>query len=312
MTLPRRVLIDPQQTPYYHCVSRCVRRAFLCGEDRLTGKNFNHRRGWIEARLQRLATIFAIDLCAYAVMSNHYHVVLHINTPQQQSWSDTQVIARWQQLYRIPDWLAQANADDPRRRALLSLWRERLGSISWYMKCINEPLARMANAEDGCKGRFWEGRFKSQALLDDAAVLKVMAYVDLNPIRAQLAPTPEQSDHTSIQARLQRRACRLAPMADAPTRAEPADGSGSFQLPITTHDYGVFVDTLGRQLQHGKCGQIDNELPLIWQRLAPAGGWLDELRHLASRYCRAIGNRVALAAYRDALGQQRLRGVAQA
>ena len=71
MTRARQQLIDLSATPYYHVISRCVRRAYLCGEDKLTGKNFNHRRQWLVDRVKLLSDVFAIDIAAYAIMSNH-------------------------------------------------------------------------------------------------------------------------------------------------------------------------------------------------------------------------------------------------
>jgi hypothetical protein len=84
-----------------------------------------------------------------------------------------------------------------------SRWAIKKLTYSFIIKNWNEPIARMANREDHCTGRFWEVRFKSQALLDARALLACMAYVDLNPIRAAMAKTPEQSDFTSIQKRIQ-------------------------------------------------------------------------------------------------------------
>jgi len=100
MPRPRSTLVSLDATPYYHCTSRCVRRAFLCGEDSHSGHSFEHRRQWIEDRLLVLAGIFAIDIAAYAVMSNHYHVVLHVNQQQCLIWNDAEVIERWHRLFR--------------------------------------------------------------------------------------------------------------------------------------------------------------------------------------------------------------------
>jgi REP element-mobilizing transposase RayT len=257
-----------------------VRRAFLCGEDKFSGKSFEHRRQWIEDRLLELSDAFAIDIVAYAVMSNHYHVVLHINREMAQQWSNTEVIEHWHclfkgsllsQRYVSGETLSQAERDALTEQ--VNTWRERLMSISWFMRCANEPVAREANHEDKTTGRFWEGRFKSQALLDEKALLACMAYVDLNPIRANMAKTPEQSDHTSIQQRIKKaintqqpgrreqQPETLLPFVGYPRKDMPPG------LPFQLNDYLTLVDWSGRILREDKKGAIPDHLPDILQRL---------------------------------------------
>jgi len=209
MTVPRKQLIDLQSTPYYHVMNRCVRHAFLCGKDRYSGQCYEHRRQWIINKARALSQVFAIDICAYAIMSNHYHLVLRVNKEQAGKWSAREVVYRWSQVYRGPGIVQDFLALKPQSATelyiineLASRWRERLHDISWFMRSLNESIARQANAEDQCKGRFWQGRFKSQALLDEGALLTCMMYVDLNPIRAGVADSLEKSNYTSIQERI--------------------------------------------------------------------------------------------------------------
>ena len=208
MTYPRSHLIDPDEGVYHIC-SRCVRRAWLCGTDRQTGLNFNHRRQWLEDRILKLTATFAVDLYGYAVMSNHYHLVVSLNIDLIKDWSDEVVVDKWLSLNAAQHRSKSANLKNKMQRALLlqnpdrlKVLRLRLGSISWLMRFINEPLARMANSEDGCKGRFWEGRFKSQRLLDENAVLACMVYIDLNPVRAGIVEDVVEAEHTSMAHRL--------------------------------------------------------------------------------------------------------------
>jgi putative transposase len=210
MGLPRSRYVKEGEEGVYHCFSRCVRRAFLCGYDPLTGRDFSHRKKLIVDRLRHLAAVFAIEVCAYAIMENHSHVILRLRPDIVAAWSDQEVATRWLELFPqkrrikgkpIPplEEQIQALADCPERIAVL---RKRLCSLSWFMGQLNEFIARAANKEDKVTGRFWEGRFKSQALLDDAATAACMVYVDLNLIRARMAATPEESDYTSIQERI--------------------------------------------------------------------------------------------------------------
>ena len=211
MTRPRSTLVSLSDTPWYHVVNRCVRRAFLCGKDDHSGVSYDHRRGWIVDRVKQLAGVFAIDVAAYAVMSNHYHLVLRIDDDRAKGWSKEEVLRRWTQLFDGPKLVQtrlsdQAETLDDASLARVDEWAEtyraRLMDISWFMRVLNETIARQANAEDKVTGRFWEGRFKSQALLDEQAILTAMAYVDLNPIRAKMAETLEASNHTSVAERM--------------------------------------------------------------------------------------------------------------
>ena len=211
MTGPRSSLVSLSDTPWYHVVNRCVRRAFLCGQDTATGQNFDHRRGWIETRIRELASVFTIDVAAYAVMSNHYHAVVRVDKARALALEDEAVLRRWTQLFTGPllmqRYLSEARSqmgegECAKVKEFADLYRQRLHDLSWFMRVLNESVARQANAEDDCTGRFWEGRFKSQALLDEQALLAAMAYVDLNPIRAGMAESLPQSRHTSIHARL--------------------------------------------------------------------------------------------------------------
>ncbi len=216
MTRARNQQVSLEDTPYYHCISRCVRRAYLCGDDPVSGENFDHRKVWMVERVKQLASVFAIDVCAYAVMSNHYHLVLFVNEREADGWTQEEVIQRWTRLFsrnaaalKTAARNRSSKAARDYRRKLIEEWRGRLKDISWFMRCVNENVARRANREDDCTGRFWEGRFKSQALLDDKALVTCMAYVDLNPIRAGLNSTPEDCDFTSIQERLVQHARRV-------------------------------------------------------------------------------------------------------
>jgi len=311
MPQPRNRQISLEDTPYYHCISRCVRRAFLCGKDPHTGFDFEHRRQWIVDRIKLLCSAFAVDLCAYAVMNNHYHIVIRINADEIKQWSDEEVASRWMQIFSEPllmhRYLTNADLTVAERECvadLFSTWRRRLSDLSWFMRCLNEPIARMANSEDHCTGRFWEGRFKSQALLDERAVLACMAYVDLNPIRAAMAKTPEQSDYTSIQERI------LQP-EDSCLRPFAEQSDDDLGIPFGLKDYLELVDWGGREIKNNKRGYIPARTPPILTRLgmdtAPV---LDYLSRTKRPSFGALGPVSMLRAFAQSIGQRFVKGQA--
>jgi REP element-mobilizing transposase RayT len=258
MPLPRYKQINVDVTPYYHCVSRCVRQSYLCGRDARTGIDYEHRRKWIQNRLHKLSQAFAIDLCAYAVMHNHIHVVLHIAKGKADGWSMDEVLLRWRHFYKCPPvvrhYLDGDYGDDlppgtlHQLQQLAALYRSRLQSISWFMRMLNEYIARRANKEDNCKGYFWERRFRSQAILDEKALASVMAYVDLNPIRAKIAKSLESSKYTSIQYRLNARRVNKTPKFLMPFKSQ-VNSKTKNVIPFEFEDY---ITLLRNTLQTNK------------------------------------------------------------
>ncbi len=183
---------------------------------------------------------------------------------------------------------------------LFTNWRERLCDLSWFMRCINEPIARLANREDHCTGRFWEGRFKSQALLDARAVLACMAYVDLNPIRASMATTPEQSDYTSIQERI------LSPDQSVLRPFAEQDDAG---FPSSLKDYLELVDWGGREIKQRKRGYIPAQTPPILTRLKmDASPVLDYLSRDELPSFGALGPVSMLKAFARSVGRKFVKG----
>ena len=316
---PRSTQFPDDEVTLVHCVNRCVRRAMLCGSDPLSGRCCEHRRQWIQDRLEFLAGSMLIDVCGFAVMSNHVHVVLRNRPDLVKEFSDDEVRRRWWEL------CPARRADDghpaePTDIDLLFLVpddkldeiRIRLSSVSWFMRFLCERIARRSNTEDDVTGRFWEGRFKAQPLLDEAAVLACTMYVDLNPIRAAIAKTPESSQYTSAYERIQ---AIIGRKSKKKQRDEPRDGwltpisltethtitrrerraSDKGFLPLSLPEYLRLLDWTGRQIRHDKRGSIPTDLAPILDRLQIAEGmWIETVKHFGRWFKRAAGRATSL------------------
>jgi len=315
MTIARREIVDLDVTRYYHCISRCVRRALLCGE------GYEHRKEWIEERLELLAQEFAVAVCGFSVMDNHLHVLVRIDPGVAKAWSDEEVVRRWLAVYPP----RSLDLDDPK---LVQVWvdhelqntervaeyRSRLQDMGWLMKALKEPLARMANKEDDCKGTFWEGRYKSIAILDEEALLATCAYIDLNPVAAGIATTPESSQHTSIRQRVRhaRRKRKLKALkAAARGSVAGSQAAGDLELshwlcPVedlrakglnregmlagfSLGSYLLLVDYTGRLCRAGKA-RMSQELAGIFERLGTSAEfWQQRIEKLFAK-TRLLGN----------------------
>ena len=329
MTYARKTLISLQDTPYYHVVARCVRRAWLYGTDEYVGRDYSHRKSWVLERLHLQSQVFAIDICAYAVMSNHYHLVLFVDRARSKAWSLQEVVARWTKLYSAPPLITRwergeaGQAECEQAEKVIEQWRSRLSDISWYMKSLNEHLARRANAEEGCTGRFWEGRFRSQALLDEAGLLTAMTYVDLNPIRAGIAATPEASEFTSIHQRIQALGNEALASTTRLNSVEPevAPQLRSFRtlsqrtqaLPCAFSEYLELIDWTGRIVRSDKRGFIDHREPPILERLnIDRAAWERAMQREGNVFGRALGKLNHLRLHAHTLGQSWIRGLRRA
>ena len=334
MTIARSRLLDASVSRWYHCISRCVRRAFLFGEggESSTGD----RKEWIECRLRELAEIFAVSVGGFSVMDNHLHLLVRLDSVVGDGWSAEDVVRRWFVLYPprgtdrkalSGEMLEKLRAQRLSDEAWIAKTRERLKSLSWFMKCLKEPLSRLVNKAEKCTGAFFEGRFKSIMILDDEALLSVCAYIDLNPVAAGIAATPEESEHTSVHARVinvqeQGRTEDVKVAAHGSVSASQASAGLEDELwlvPIedrrridsvregmlagfTLGNYLMLVEYTGRLIRDGKAS-ISAELSDVFARLGSSSeAWQTRLMKLAGG--RLLGR--FLAAHR-----QRLRELAQ-
>lgn len=315
MTTARAQQISLADTPYYHIMSRCVRRSYLCGTDELTGQCYEHRRQWIEDRIRLLSTVFSIDICSYAVMSNHYHIVVKIDAATSESWSFDEVIQRWLCIHKGPFLIQKHQKGDAISVAEMNVltrivddWRLRLASVSEFMQQLNQVIARQANIEENCTGRFWEGRFKSQPLLTEEALLTAMVYADLNPIRAKMADTPEQSKHTSIKERIKPSFSLASALANNPDfnpyyiqrfSVKPLvalEGSVKYHnqngVLFSHKDYLTLVDTTGRIQRQDKRGFIpETFLPILQRLVIDADEWIVNTQKFEELFYKKFYNR---------------------
>jgi REP element-mobilizing transposase RayT len=308
MTIARKKLVDVSVTPWYHCITRCVRRALLLGE------GLFDRRQWVEDRVEELAQIFAVGVGGFSVMDNHLHLLVRLDQKVAGDWSDDEVVRRWGRLYpprdksRKPlpiseEWVQGRLKDIP----WVAKTRERLQSISWFMKCLKEPISRRANREDKCRGAFWEARFKSVAVLDEGALLATSTYIDLNPVAAKIAEVPETSEHTSVKQRVDHiktqdktaelEAAKGGSVAGSRAAAGLEDGlwlcpiedrrrldstrPGMFEG-LSIGNYLLLVDYTGRLFREGKA-TISAELAGILERIgSSAESWQVQMEKLKS------------------------------
>jgi hypothetical protein len=356
MTVARKTIYLNRTEGVYHCISRCVRRAFLCGVDGYSGRSYDHRKSWIKDRLKELSEIFAVDVCGYSVMSNHLHIVLRNRPDLWQKWDDADVASRWLKLFprKIKsvavegEGIVELSAEEQliADKERLFVLRERLGDISWFMRCLNESIARKANKEDKCSGRFWEGQFKCIALLDEAAELACMAYVDLNPVRAKIVDSPEESDFTSVKDRidtkvskekikkLKQRHIQMKKNGKKLTRRQEKiieeekkkseldkwlnpigithykskDRRKGF-LSIKLNEYLELIDWTGRAIKSGKRGSIPNHLKPILTRLnVDVDNWINTVLSFGSLFYRVVGTIESIVEKAKQAGQNFFKG----
>jgi REP element-mobilizing transposase RayT len=330
----RKEIVADGEIQVFHAISRCVRRTHLCGRDKRSRRDYSHRKEWIRERLEFLAGVFGLEILGFAVMSNHLHLVVRTRPDVVKTWSDEEIARRWWRLFpkrKNRDKSAAEPTQEELDKIISSIAgmkekRRRLSNLSWFMKCLCEPIAKRANREEKVTGHFWEARFKANPLLDEMAIAACLAYVDLNPIRAGFAETPETSDFTSIQERIRDRQARKADQtADHPESSEhnprsgwlapielrPANKSEQQSTPkrrasnkgcleMTLDRYLKLVDWTGRQLRKDKPGAIAKGLPEILQRLdCTAESWMDLVQNFRKRFRTEAGKPESLASVRS-------------
>ena len=303
--LARAEIFNPNEIAILHICARVVRRCFLLGFDSVSGKNFDHRKIWIEDQLKLLASHCGIDLLGFAILSNHFHLILRSRPDVVATWDDTEVARRWLMLCpkrkksdRSPEVPNEFELNSIRNDPLkLATIRTRLSDVAWWMRLLCQNIGTRANKDDKEVGKFFQGRYRSVRILDEATLLACVAYVDLNPIRAAMVETLEQSDFTSAQRRIQSLVADASEPSLTPSQTpdsflaplsidEKKDALGPCAstttkrcsdkgfLAIPKRDYLELLDATARIVRLDKSGATPSDLPPIFERLKlDVGNW---------------------------------------
>jgi len=207
----RRNTICLDECSCYHVITRCTRQLHLLADEEGGRDEGAQRKDFLLQQLKRLATFTAVGVAGFSVMDNHLHLLLKVDTESARGWSDREVVRRWlglhpprdgyRQRVAVEDAHIDAVLDDPDPERVASL-REKLMSISQFMKELKQEVTQTINRMDDTVGSLWAGRFKSHRVTDEAQLLTTLAYIDLNPFAAGLCESPESARHTSLAARL--------------------------------------------------------------------------------------------------------------
>ena len=284
-----------QSAAYYYCAARCVRESRSRRLVQFATKRREHRKAWVVERLRELSDIFAIELCAYSVMPNHYHMVVRVDAAAAQRWTDEEVIERWQRLFGLPSAMERflhgsESRDRATARAIVARWRGWLTDVTRYARYLNDWLAERANLEERRKHRAWRGRFTCRPLTDAASVLTAMAYVDLNPVRAGLHFHGEAAAPTSIYDR-KRMFFRHAPHGPR-LRAFLCEAASEDALPCSREEYIELIDWTRRAIRRNQLAQLDRSPPESFTRLGlDARQWKLAMSSKTHVFRRPLGQR---------------------
>ncbi len=224
--------------------------------------------------------------------------MLYSDPLEPLKWTDEEVAERWLMAYPgrlgLPE---NTKLREMKKQAIMAAvdklksYRKRLGSLSWFMSRLNEPIAKQSNAEDYCTGKFWEGRYSAQALLDETAVFSCMAYVDLNPVRAKITEKLEDSKNTSIKKRLEN-IQKSQGKSQLNKNIEAISGQIKQQrIFMLLKDYIQLVEWTGKSIAHPNKASIPEHITPILQRLnLQQGHWLKQIENYSSNYCHVVGS----------------------
>jgi hypothetical protein len=337
----RRKLLGRDRKAVYHCWTRCVRRAFLCGRDPYSRKDYSHRRDWIITREEQLAGLFAIEVEFRAEMRNHLHAVLRTRPEIARRLSSVEVARRWLTITRLAKCMSDGmpKVDEKeveklaKNKKRIAKLRRRLTSISWFMGILLENIARRANREDKSSGRFWESRFKCRECTSESAILICGIYVDLNPIKAGEASSPETARYTSVFQRLMAASqpknsrtradgwmaeLTLRPESKADEKLACSSRTGRRAsdlgiLPISLENYVKLLKWTARLLLSGQRRTIPKDLEAVLDHLdVNHEAWLDTVEEYEKSFCHAVGPPSSLAKVAERMDASHLKGATAA